>query len=72
MFILIFFFFICREKEQKHWKLSCNETFSRMRLKLRPNLYFNPHTDASNLRDNTGISTYTLFLFCLNFKLNIS
>ncbi|KAK3926852.1 Neurobeachin-like protein 2 [Frankliniella fusca] len=25
-----------------------------MRLKLCPNLSFNPHTDASNLRDNTG------------------
>ncbi|XP_075228167.1 neurobeachin-like protein 1 [Lycorma delicatula] len=42
------------EKKIKHWKLSSNETFSRMRLKLHPNLHFNHHTDASNLRDNTA------------------
>ncbi|KAE8751118.1 hypothetical protein FOCC_FOCC002203 [Frankliniella occidentalis] len=34
--------------------MSHHENYSRMRLKLCPNLGFNPHTDASNLRDNTG------------------
>lgn len=27
---------------------------SRMRLKLEPNLYHDPHTAAANLRDNTA------------------
>nr|CAD7442709.1 unnamed protein product [Timema bartmani] len=38
----------------RHWKLSHHENFSRMRLKLCPSLTFSQHTDASNLRDNTG------------------
>ena len=33
------------------WKLSTTENFSRMRLKLTPNYYFNPHIEASRLRD---------------------
>ncbi|RZF32077.1 hypothetical protein LSTR_LSTR013881 [Laodelphax striatellus] len=41
-------------QQEKHWKLSCHETYSRMRLKLKPFPHFNPHTDASNLRDNTA------------------
>uniref|UniRef100_A0A1B6DB47 Neurobeachin-like protein 1 n=1 Tax=Clastoptera arizonana TaxID=38151 RepID=A0A1B6DB47_9HEMI len=41
-------------EDNTHWKLSHRENFSRMRLKLCPNLHFVPHTDASNLRDNTG------------------
>lgn len=43
-----------RTPEERHWKLSHHENFSRMRLKLCPSLAFNRHTDASNLRDNTG------------------
>ncbi|PSN41666.1 Neurobeachin-like protein 1 [Blattella germanica] len=39
---------------RRHMKLSPHENFSRMRLKLSPSLTFDPHTDASNLRDNTG------------------
>ncbi|XP_063780672.1 neurobeachin-like protein 2 isoform X2 [Pseudophryne corroboree] len=36
------------------WKLSCAETYSRMRLKLVPNYAFDAHSDASALRDNLG------------------
>ncbi|XP_063234189.1 neurobeachin-like protein 1 isoform X2 [Bacillus rossius redtenbacheri] len=43
-----------RSPAQVHWKLSHHENFSRMRLKLVPTAAFNPHTDASNLRDNSG------------------
>uniref|UniRef100_A0A1B0CP51 Putative lysosomal trafficking regulator lyst n=1 Tax=Lutzomyia longipalpis TaxID=7200 RepID=A0A1B0CP51_LUTLO len=31
------------------------ENFNRMRMKLDPNLYHNPHTMAANLRDNTTL-----------------
>ncbi|XP_059473157.1 neurobeachin-like protein 1 isoform X2 [Neocloeon triangulifer] len=43
-----------REQPNEHWKLSNQENVSRMRLKLTPNLAFDQHTEASNLRDNTG------------------
>lgn len=46
--------FVDRTPEERHWKLSHHENFSRMRLKLCPSISFNLHTDASNLRDNTG------------------
>lgn len=39
-----------------HWKLSSQENFSRMRPKLVVNYNFDPHTDASRQRDNTGIN----------------
>ncbi|XP_063708929.1 neurobeachin-like protein 1 [Culicoides brevitarsis] len=39
--------------QDEHWKLSHHENLARMRLKLEPNYYHNPHTEASNLRDNT-------------------
>ncbi|XP_065200473.1 neurobeachin-like protein 1 isoform X2 [Planococcus citri] len=42
--------------KEAHWRLSHHENFSRMRLKLIPNLHFDSHKDASNLRDNTGWS----------------
>ncbi|KAG2459437.1 NBEL1 protein, partial [Polypterus senegalus] len=38
-----------------HWKLSSAENYSRMRLKLVPNYSFDPHVDASALRDNLGV-----------------
>ncbi|XP_028661999.2 neurobeachin-like protein 1 isoform X1 [Erpetoichthys calabaricus] len=38
-----------------HWKLSSAENYSRMRLKLVPNYSFDPHMDASALRDNLGV-----------------
>ncbi|XP_078085109.1 neurobeachin-like protein 1 isoform X2 [Mustelus asterias] len=38
-----------------HWKLSSVENYSRMRLKLVQDYNFDPHTDASALRDNLGV-----------------
>lgn len=38
------------------WKLSNVENFSRMRLKLTENYSFDPHIDASNLRDNVEVA----------------
>uniref|UniRef100_A0A673IL07 Neurobeachin-like 1 n=1 Tax=Sinocyclocheilus rhinocerous TaxID=307959 RepID=A0A673IL07_9TELE len=37
-----------------HWKLSSAENYSRMRLKLVRNYNFDPHREASALRDNLG------------------
>eukprot|EP00061_Rhincodon_typus_P015900 g43839.t1 len=37
-----------------HWKLSSVENYSRMRLKLVQDYNFDPHTNASALRDNLG------------------
>lgn len=45
--------FIFREPHDEYWKLSHHENLTRMRLKLEPNLYHDPHTTAANLRDNT-------------------
>ncbi|CAI9726854.1 1 isoform X1 [Octopus vulgaris] len=41
--------------ECKHWKLSNQENFSRMRVKLVPNYNFDPHTEPSRLRDNQDL-----------------
>ncbi|XP_059607349.1 neurobeachin-like protein 1 [Phlebotomus argentipes] len=41
--------------KEDHWKLLNRENFSRMRMKLEPNLYHNPHTMAASLRDNTTL-----------------
>ncbi|XP_051986217.1 neurobeachin-like protein 1 isoform X2 [Xyrauchen texanus] len=45
------------DKQQKdiHWKLSSAENYSCMRLKLVRNYNFDPHTEASALRDNLGV-----------------
>ncbi|XP_023556433.1 neurobeachin-like protein 2 isoform X3 [Octodon degus] len=43
-----------RNPPAPHWKLSNAETYSRMRLKLVPNYHFDPHLEASALRDNLG------------------
>lgn len=37
-----------------HWRVSSAENFSRMRLKLVRSYNFDPHTEASALRDNLG------------------
>lgn len=37
-----------------HWKLSNQENFSRMRVKMVPNFLFDPHLKASQQRDNLG------------------
>lgn len=39
-------------KKDEFYHLSRHENPSRMRLKLEPSLYHDPHTAASNLRDN--------------------
>ncbi|XP_037705448.1 neurobeachin-like protein 2 isoform X3 [Choloepus didactylus] len=43
-----------RDPPTPRWKLSSAETYSRMRLKLVPNHHFDPHLEASALRDNLG------------------
>ncbi|XP_010084029.1 PREDICTED: neurobeachin-like protein 2, partial [Pterocles gutturalis] len=43
-----------RNPPEVRWKLSGAETYSRMRLKLVPNLNFDQHLEASALRDNLG------------------
>ncbi|XP_010219526.1 PREDICTED: LOW QUALITY PROTEIN: neurobeachin-like protein 2, partial [Tinamus guttatus] len=43
-----------RNPPETRWKLSSAETYSRMRLKLVPNLSFDQHLEASALRDNLG------------------
>merc|ERR1711981_519127 len=45
------------ETDPSFWKISSNENFLRMRMKLMPNLTFNPHIEASAQRDNTNIDT---------------
>ncbi|XP_023703751.1 neurobeachin-like protein 1 isoform X2 [Cryptotermes secundus] len=43
-----------------------------MRLKLCPSLTFDPHTDASNLRDNTGCASHMQSVEEIPLSLNIS
>ncbi|CAB4032624.1 Hypothetical predicted protein, partial [Paramuricea clavata] len=45
-----------RSVDENYWKLSTTENFSRMRLKLTPNYYFNPHIEASRLRDTGAVT----------------
>uniref|UniRef100_G3SM56 Neurobeachin-like protein 2 n=1 Tax=Loxodonta africana TaxID=9785 RepID=G3SM56_LOXAF len=49
-----------RDPPIPRWKLSSAETYSRMRLKLVPNHHFDPHLEASALRDNLGEAPLTL------------
>ncbi|XP_067349895.1 neurobeachin-like protein 1 isoform X4 [Channa argus] len=44
-----------RQQDDMHWRLSSAENFSRMRLKLVRNYNFDPHKEASALRDNLGV-----------------
>lgn len=44
-----------RIKKDEYYILSHHENPARMRLKLEPSLYHDPHIAASNLRDNTAI-----------------
>ncbi|KAM6169581.1 LOW QUALITY PROTEIN: neurobeachin-like protein 2 [Rhynchocyon petersi] len=48
-----------RDPPTPRWKLSSAETYSRMRLKLVPNYNFDPHLEASALRDNLGEAPLT-------------
>ncbi|XP_061093012.1 neurobeachin-like protein 2 isoform X2 [Conger conger] len=43
-----------RVQPEVKWKLSSAETYSKMRLKLVPNYCYDPHIEASALRDNMG------------------
>ncbi|XP_066543971.1 neurobeachin-like protein 1 isoform X1 [Amia ocellicauda] len=44
-----------RQQNSMHWKVSSAENYSRMRLKLVQNYNFDPHKEASALRDNLGV-----------------
>lgn len=48
------FVIINRQQDEMHWRVSSAENFSRMRLKLVRNYNFDPHREASALRDNLG------------------
>uniref|UniRef100_A0A3Q3QH30 Neurobeachin-like protein 2 n=1 Tax=Monopterus albus TaxID=43700 RepID=A0A3Q3QH30_MONAL len=43
------------QQDDIHWKVSSAENYSRMRLKLVRNYNFDPHREASALRDNLGV-----------------
>ncbi|XP_069053304.1 neurobeachin-like protein 1 isoform X2 [Lepisosteus oculatus] len=47
-----------RQQSEMHWKVSSAENYSRMRLKLVQNYNFDPHREASALRDNLGVQLY--------------
>uniref|UniRef100_A0A2I4BEJ2 Neurobeachin-like protein 2 n=1 Tax=Austrofundulus limnaeus TaxID=52670 RepID=A0A2I4BEJ2_AUSLI len=44
-----------RQQEEMHWRVSSAENYSRMRLKLVRSYNFDPHREASALRDNLGV-----------------
>lgn len=50
-----------RQQDEMHWRVSSAENFSRMRLKLVRNYNFDPHREASALRDNLGKTTLPLW-----------
>ncbi|XP_067686159.1 neurobeachin-like protein 1 [Haliotis asinina] len=45
-----------RDELDIHWKLSNQENFMRMKVKVIQNYNFDPHTEASRQRDNLGVS----------------
>lgn len=47
-------FYINRQLSERQWRVSTAENYSRMRLKLTRNYNFDPHREASALRDNLG------------------
>lgn len=51
---------INRQQSEMHWRVSTAENYSRMRLKLTRNYNFDPHREASALRDNLGKMTLLL------------
>ncbi|XP_062854156.1 neurobeachin-like protein 1 [Trichomycterus rosablanca] len=44
-----------RQQKEMYWKLSSAENYSRMRLKMVRNYNYDPHREASALRDNLGV-----------------
>lgn len=59
---------INRQLSEMQWRVSTAENYSRMRLKLTRNYNFDPHREASALRDNLGEIT---LLLCGLFKLGL-
>uniref|UniRef100_A0A2C9M808 BEACH domain-containing protein n=1 Tax=Biomphalaria glabrata TaxID=6526 RepID=A0A2C9M808_BIOGL len=43
------------QQQEVHWKLSNQENFQRMKVKLTQNYNFDSHINASRLRDNLGV-----------------
>lgn len=43
-----------RNEHDVHWKLSSQENFMRMKVKVIQNYNFDPHIEASRQRDNLG------------------
>lgn len=66
MFWCVLCVFDPRVQPEVKWNLSNAETYSKMRLKLVPNYNYDPHSEASALRDNMGmpqtVSTWVFFL----------
>ena len=56
---------VCSHQEVLHWKLSNQENFSRMKVKMIPNYTFDPHLDASQQRDNMGIACVCVLVVCV-------
>jgi len=59
-----------RSVPEPHWKLSNQENFSRMKVKLVPNYNFDLHTQASLIRDNYGSCLHCItcmlgLIFCI-------
>lgn len=53
-----------------HWRVSTAENYSRMRLKLVRNYNFDPHREASALRDNLGETLLLCGLYTVFFPLD--
>lgn len=49
-----------RVSERYSWKLDRTENFSRMRMKLIRSYPYNPHTDASIMRDDGALGKSTV------------
>lgn len=53
--VIIMIFSNCHSSTSTiHWKLSNQENFKRMKVKMIPNINFDPHREASYQRDNLG------------------
>ncbi|GLG93310.1 Neurobeachin, partial [Gryllus bimaculatus] len=65
---LTFRLLVPRSEDERRWKLSRHETFSRMRIKLCPNHAFDSHMQASSLRDNAGIMDFEPMLFGTGYE----
>lgn len=60
-----------RQQDEMHWRVSSAENFSRMRLKLVRNYNFDPHREASALRDNLGEVFFFLWNCLCEFRQTI-